>query len=250
MDGNLDKGRGFVGVDRLHAVGEIVAHLHHFCLDRVGGIKGVGAGGLADGNGSRRPAVVVALDFIGLRAQLNPAHILDAHHRTVGIDAQGNVAELFRSLEQVLHDDRGVQPLPLHRGSTAELPGGDLHVVGLERGDNVLDGEGVVREPRRIQPDPHGVLRAEDLHLADAGHPRQHLFQVGLGIVAQVLAVHPAIFGDQVDHHQVVSCRFADGHALLLHRFRQAGHRQLQLVLDLGPGQIGIRSRLEGQLQP
>ena len=105
----------------------------------------------------------------------------------------------------------------------------------------------VIREFFGIQPDAHGVLRAEVLDLADAGHAREHFLQVGLGIVPQVVAVHAPVFGDEPDHNQIVARRLAHLDAGLLDHGRQAGHGELQFVLHLGPGQIGIGSRREGQ---
>ena len=99
-----------------------------------------------------------------------------------------------------------------------------------------------------IEPDAHGILGAEDLHLAHARHPRQDLLQVGLGIVSQVIAVHAAVFRDQAHDHQVVPGGFADLDPLALDHVGQARHGELEFVLHLGPGEVRIGSRGKGQL--
>ncbi len=139
---------------------------------------------------------------------------------------------------------------PVHRRRPAELAGGDLHVVGLERRENVLHRQMVIGQLVGVQPDAHGILGAEVLHLAHARNARQDLLQVGLGVVPQVVAVHAAVFRDQAHDDQVVPGRLADRDPLALDHLGQAGHGELELVLHLGPGKVRIGPRGEGQLEP
>ena len=249
VDGHLDEGGGVVGVDDLHPRGEVAAHLRHLGLDRIGRFQGIRARRLPDGHAGGGPAVVKGLDIVGVGSQLRASHILDADDGAVRIDADGNGGELFGGLQHALHDDGGVQALPAHCRRPAELAGRDLHVVGLERRENVLDRQAVIGQPVGVQPEAHGILGAEVLHLAHAGHPGQHLLQVGLGIVPEVVAVHAAVFRDQAHDDQVVPGRLTDRDPLALDHLGQAGHGELQLVLHLGPGEVRIGPRGEGQLE-
>ena len=140
----------------------------------------------------------------GFGAQLRPSHVPDPHDGAVGVDADGDGGELLGVFKQVLDDDGGVQPLPFYRGPAAELAGGDLDVIDLSAVNDVLDGQPVVVQLVRVEPDAHGILGAEDVHLAHAGYPREHLLQVRLGIIPEVVAVHAAVFGDRPTIDQVV----------------------------------------------
>ena len=138
VDGHLDEGGGVVGIDDLHARGEEPAHLLHLRLDGIGRIQGVGAGGLPDGQAGGGFAVVIGLDIVELGPQFRPSHIPDPHDGAVRIDAEGDGGKLLGGLEQVLDDDGGVQTLAFHRRRPAELAGGDLHVVGPKRRDDIF----------------------------------------------------------------------------------------------------------------
>ena len=55
------------------------------------------AGREADGDAGRRLAVVLGVADVALGIQRDARHVADAHLRTVGIDAQQDVAELLRA---------------------------------------------------------------------------------------------------------------------------------------------------------
>ena len=179
----------------------------------------------------------------------NARHVGDAHDRTVGVHAQRHRRELLGGLEQRLHQDRGVEPLPGNGRGAAELPGGDLHVVGANTGHHVGDGHAVLGQLVGVEPDPHGVTAAEGLSLAHTGHAREHVLDVGYEVVAQVDVGPCRIRGGQPDDHEEVARRLAHAETGLLHDFGQAGNGHLQLVLNLRPGQVRIGAGLEGQRQ-
>ena len=148
----------------------------------------------------------------------------------------------------MLNNDGGVQTLTFHGRRTAELTGGDLDVVGLERQNHIFHGQVVIGQLVGVDPDPHAELGAEIHHFANSPYPGQYLFKIRLGVVPQVFAAHAAIFRSQPDNNQEVSGGFADFDAGALHHIGKAGHGKLQLVLYLGPGDIRIRSWGEGHL--
>ncbi len=84
---------------------------------------------------------------------------------------------------------------------------------------------------------------AKSLHFTHTGHPGQHLLEVGLGVVRQILVIHAAVFGNQSHHHQIVTGGLADLDALLLHHFGKRCHGELQLILHLGPGEVRVGPR-------
>ncbi len=249
IDGHAHEGRGVIGIHHLHAAGEKVAHLGQLVPDVVRRLEGVGAGRLPNGHRRGRLAVVKGFNVVGVGAQLDPPHIPNPDHRTVRAGAQGNGGKLIRGLEQALHDDGGVQALARKRRRAAKLSGGHLDVVGPQPCNHVLHRHLVLRQLVRVDPNAHGILAAEDLHFSHPRHPRQHLLQVGLRVVAQIVAVHAAVLGDQADDHEVVARALAHLDAGALDYVRQVRHGQLELVLHLRPGQVRIRPRRKGQLK-
>ncbi len=98
-----------------------------------------------------------------------------------------------------------------------------------------------------VEPDPHGVLAAEQSNIPYPVQTAQRLLDVGDHIVRQIVVLHAAIAGDEGGHHQEAAGGLLHPNALLLHLLRQQRHRLLQLVLHLHLGDIGISPRLEGQ---
>ena len=90
-----------------------------------------GASMMANAGGGH--AVEQAGDGIGFRAQLDPRHIAQLHHRAAGRGLQDDVAELLRRLQLRLGGDGGVDRLAWHGGLGADLAGGDLDVLRLDR---------------------------------------------------------------------------------------------------------------------
>ena len=250
VDGHPHKGSGVKGVDDLHAGWEILGQLRHLLLDAIRGFQGVGPGGLADGQGGGGLAVVEHLAAVALGAQLGAPHVPHPDDGAVRVDAQRDGGELLRGFEQILDDDGGVQPLAGHRGYATELAGGHLHVVGLEPLDDIFHGQAEIVQFLRIEPEPHGVLGREGFHFTHARHPGQHLLDVGLGVIRQVKFIHTAVFGGEAHNDKPVFGGLADLDTGALHGIGEAGHGELELVLHLGPGQVRVGPRREGELDP
>ena len=192
---------------------------------------------------------MIDFDIIGFGPEFCPSHILDPHDGSIRVGAEGDDGKLLGCLKQALDDDGSVQTLPFHRRRATKLPGGHFHVVGLQRCDDILNCHLVIGQLVGVQPDAHRVLRAEFLDLADPGHACQHLLQVGLGIIPQIVAVHAVVFRDQAHNDQIIPRGFADHDARSLDHLRQTRHGELELVLHLGPSQVRIGSRFEGQFE-
>ncbi len=193
-------------------------------------------------------AVVKHFAPVPLGAQLRPSHIAHPHDGAVRVDAQRDGGELLRGLEQVLDDNGSVQPLPFQRRHPAELAGGNLHVIGLQSLDDIFHGQTVISQFIRIEPDPHGILGGKGFHFTHPGHPRQHLLDVGLGVVRQVKFIHAAVFRGETDNDEPVPGGLADLDALALHHVGQTRHGELELVLHLGPSEVRIGPRSKGEL--
>ena len=53
----------------------------------------------------------------------------------------GDGGKFFRGFQQILDDDGRIQALAFHCRRTAELAGGDLHIVGSKGSDNIFNGQ-------------------------------------------------------------------------------------------------------------
>jgi hypothetical protein len=63
---------------------------------------------------------------------------------------------------------------------------GGLHVLGVDRIDDVLRGNPEARHAVQGQPDAHRIGElAEQIRLADAGYPLQRVQHVDLGVIRQ-----------------------------------------------------------------
>jgi len=126
------------------------------------------------------------------------------------------------------------------------VAGRHLHVLRADRRDHVAGSEPVVVEPGRIQPDAHGVRRAEHLHVADARGAVERVEQVRTHVVGEILVAHAVVGGNEPDHDEEVARRFVDADAGLLHFLRKQRQCELQLVLHLhlrGVGHGALRER-------
>src|SRR5690606_17767008 len=155
-------------------------------LDRLGGFQRVGTDNQLNRNTRGRLAIVQGAERRVLGAQLDPSHIPQAHLGAVAVDLQQDVAELFGRFEAGLADDGGVELLTGYRRSTTQLAAGDLHVL---TGDGVADihrGQLIAIEFRRVQPDAHGIGRAEHLEVTHPGGPGDRVLQGGDDEVREV----------------------------------------------------------------
>ncbi len=150
----------------------------------------------------------------------------------------------------MLHNNRRVEPLARLRRHSAELACRDFDVVGAQGGGHVLKGQAVAGQLVRADPDPHRVLRAEGLHLAHALHTGKDFLQIGLGVILKIVVVQAPVFRNQGGDEQVIAGGLAHLKPGPLHHVRQAGQRELELVLHFSPGKIRIGACGERQLDP
>ena len=127
---------------------------------------------------------------VGLRAELDAADV--AHPRDLagvaGLDDHlgelGGVAELAGDVERVL------ERLARRRRRHADLTGGDLLALLLQRLDDVLRDQAARLHLVRVEPDPHRILAgAEHDDVADAGQPGDLVLEVDGRVVGEIEAV-------------------------------------------------------------
>ena len=208
----------------------------------------VGARGQLQRETARRGVVVLGRLGVGLRAQLDPGHVLQQDLRAVEVDLQQDVFELANGFIAAWPDDRGVQSLALAGRQATQLARGYLDVLLDDGVRDVANRDRVFVELARIEPDPHRIFGAEQRVIANAGNPAQRVLNIGSNIVVDVLSVHAAVGRDEADDHHEVPGGLGDADALRGHLRRQHRLGQGQLVLHLNLGNVDVRALLERQV--
>ena len=85
---------------------------------------------------------------------------------------------------------------PSFDGGCPTSPAATCTFCSLQRGNTPVAVKPALRHPRRIEPQPHGVLPlAENDRVADARHALQRVLHVDVEIIAQKQAVVLPVFG-------------------------------------------------------
>ena len=129
-------------------------------------------------------------------------------------------------------------------------PNGRLHVLAAQRIRDVGRREPERRQAVGIEPDAHAVVeRAEQVGVADAGHPLDVVEDVDGGVVAQEQRVVATV--GRVDRQHLKDRRrlLLDGHALPADLLGQLRQRQRDPVLHVDCVDVGIGADGEADRQ-
>ena len=129
----------------------------------------------------------------------------------------------------------------------ANLTGGHLDVLLLQRTEKIHGGQAPGSELERVHPDPHAeVLGAHDFDLGDTVHSSQHVLDPGGGVVGDIEFVEGAVGRDHVDHEGDVGGLLFNLDTLSFGFLGE--HRQcfVDPVLDEHRGHVDIGADLEG----
>ncbi len=244
--GGGDDRCGVVRVDHLDAWREERLEFVDGLAHALYGVQRVGAGRQLQRQTGGRLAVEMRADGIVFTTQLDLGDVAQAHLRAIAVDLEQDVAELLRGLQTSLADNRGIELLARQRRQATQLSGRDLDVLRLDRRADIHRRKAEVIQLGRVEPDAHCVLGTEHLEVPHALGPRDRVLHVGDDVVRQVTLIEAAIGGDQTDDDEKVAHRLCDADALLLNLLRQQRRGQLQLVLHLHLGDIGIGALVEG----
>ena len=141
---------------------------------------------------SRRP-----LKAVGLRAEFHARDFFQAQERAVGIGADDDLAELFRTRQPARRAHRVCEFLARRRGLATDLARGIDGVLRAQGVDDVGDRDAQFRELVRLHPEPHRVLaRAENLHVGNARHARDLVDQIDVRVVGQEDVVVGALWAN------------------------------------------------------
>ena len=246
MDGEADEGGVVHRIDHLHARRQGGAQFLGALLDHAHRLQRVGARRQHDRDAGGRVAVEQASNFVRLCTQFDAGDIAEPHHGAAGRGLEHDLAELFGRLQTGLGGDGGVQLLALDGGLLADLAGGNLHVLGLYGGADIGRHQAEILQLERVQPDAHGILRAEHPGVADAGHAADLVGHAACDEVRHVHIVVAAGIVIDADDDDEAGLVLDHGNADLLHLGGQLRHGGLHLVLHLHLGGVRIGARREG----
>ncbi len=245
LDRDLHELGGVVRDLVLDAGREVLGELVELGLDRLGRAQRVARRRELHADGRDRLAVDPRGSRVGLAAQLQARHVLDAHLRAVRLGHQHDVAELLGGRHLPLHHHRRRDGLVGGGRQVAQRAGRDQCVLVADGVVDVGRRQLVADQLGRVDPDAHRALGAEQHGLADAGHALDFVEHVARDVVAQGDRVHLAVLRDQRGEQQEVGAGLVDLHALLRHRRRQARFHALEAVLHVHLRQRRIGAGLE-----
>ena len=179
------------------AVTELLHALTHFS----GHVEGVRSRQLIDRKRDGWLLVERAGLIVGLGAHFDVRDILEMDE-SAAVVAEDNVGELIGVSQSAERGDDVLRDLSLGSRRLTDLPGGDLHVLGLHRVDHVLGVQVIGGELLRIEPEAHAVVAlAEVGDVAYAGQAREFVADLDGGVVAQLEGRSAFVAGDEVDDH-------------------------------------------------
>ena len=233
------------GVERdlvVEAVGKAGPHPLERPVDGLRHLERVGAGLLVDGDEGGGQPVEAAVDDVLPQPHLDPGHVLQADDGPLALaGAEDDVLVALGLGVRLLGDDREGQLHVPRRGLLADLP---RPVEGVLAGDRLLDvggGDPERGHAVRVHPDPHGLVGdAHDRGLAGAGHALDRVEDVDVRVVGDVLAAVALLLRVDADQHHDRRGLLLHRDALLHHGRRQLGHGEVDPVLHLHLGDVGV----------
>ena len=187
---------------------------------------------------------------VGLCPELDPADVAYARHLPGIAGLDDHALELFNIDETAAELDRVLEIHVGRRGRHADLSGGDLLALPLQRLDDVGGVETARLQFFRVEPNSRRILAgAEQLDLADAGQPRQLVDQIDRCVVGEIEIVEAFVGRRQRDEQQDRRRALLHRDALNLHRLgqRRQSARHAVLHQDLRGIEIGADRKGYGE---
>ena len=149
-------------------------------------------------------------------------------------------------VEPALGLDVELQLLVVGDRPRADAADRGLHVLRLDRLDDVAGGQAEAGQPVGLHPGAHRVvLRTPQRGVADAGRALDLVEQVDGDVVGDEQRVVGLLRRVDRDHAEQRRGLLLDGDALALHVLRQLGQRHLHAVVDVDGVDVGIGAELE-----
>ena len=250
VDRGCDERRTVVEYAGLQAIGEALAEFVQRRLHARRGLHRIGTGREKEADGHRRVAVQPALGVHARRTKLYTRDVGQPQHRAVRIGADHDAAELLGGDQASLRLHVELELGRIAGRSCADAAHRRLHILLLDRRDDVRGREIQADQPVHVEPDAHRVIQpSEQLRIADARRARQAVQHVDGDVVADEQRVLLAALAVELQELQDRGGTLAHGKAVALHLGRQLGQRLLHAIVDVDRVDVGIGSQLEADGQ-
>ena len=144
---------------------QTLADFLHLAVHGLDNLVGIRTAHLVDHDVHARMSVGLTDEVVVDGTQLNPCHILDAQHVAVGqcLDDHVLVVLLFLVLSAIFeHILEGGLRVGTKRS------GGGFYVLFAQHGIDIRRRESVLRHLRGVEPDTHGIVGTDYVHVANA----------------------------------------------------------------------------------
>ena len=132
-------------------------------------------------------------------------------------------------------------------GRLADLSGSHLHVLFLERGQNVGGRQSPAGHAHGVEPEAHGIFAfAEDDDVSHSGDAFQGVTDVHVHVIANEEAGIFAVAGVDARPQYKSGGRFGDGDAGGFYFIGKAAESGIDAILDIDGSEIDIASNVEG----
>ena len=182
-----------------------------------------------------------------LGAELDPAHVLDAHERASLAGLHDDVLEFIDLGEPSDRAHAHREHLAGLGGLVAERAGRHLHVLLAQRVQHVAGCQASGRELAGIQPQPHRVAPlAEDDHVAHARHALEGIADVQIEVVADVQVAVAVVPAEEADPAHEPGGHLGHGDSVGTDVGRHPPEGGVDAVLHVDGGQVVIARDVEG----
>ena len=248
VDGLLDELRRVVDDGVFDAGRKPLRQLGHQVGDALGGVEGVRARPLEDGERDRRVVIEIGIRRIIERGKLDGGDVAQPHHGARRLlDHDG--AEFRRRVEAAERLHRDLERARMRDRRLIEHARGDLDVLASQRIGDVGRGQAERLQAVGIEPDAHRIIAAaEHRDRADAVDAGERIGHFERGVVRYEQSV--ARFVGRIkmhDHHQIGRA-FGDVDADVADVGRQPRLRDGDAVLHLHLGDVEIGAEIEADL--
>ena len=205
MDGDLDEAGRVIGDVVLHAGGKALGELIHLPLNALGSVERVGARRKERDEKRVGLAVPPSFQVVGLGAQLDLGHVLEADHVPVRERSDNHFLKVFHLRQAALRDHRDGELRAFGRGLPPDRAGGKIPVLLADHVRNVARREVELRHPYRVQDQSHAIVLApEDQGVAHAAEPFDVVEHVDDRVVGQIERIESRIAGTQRHDRQQI----------------------------------------------
>lgn len=232
----IDEGAVVAEPLQLHAAGERLLQLRVGLLHEIDDLHGVRLAFLHDLHEDGGPSVVGGLGLDALRAVVEGGDVTEVD----ALAAHGADLDVAEALELVRLAVEGERVLAAPVG---DLSDGDLDILLADGLGDLVEGERAGGELLAVHLDDHLALHAADqLHRGDAPEGREAAGELVVRIVVEVgdgLLAHERDGGDGARVHVELQ------HLRILHRLRQVGADERDLLAHVGRANVGVAPELE-----